>query len=103
MRQSPRSSGKSSRREIGTFLVAAVVVPVIVVFGVLIRFFLPLGVIVGFWFANDDASLVSVLVAAGCCLAVLACVGFGVEMPLSRRWGLPITGATPTTWSRFDC
>lgn len=80
--------------EVGTFLIAVVVVPLIVLVGLVLRFFVPLAIIVGFWIASDDASLVSVLVATGCCLAVLACVEFGVEIPLSRRWGLPLDTKT---------
>lgn len=78
--------------DVGTLLFAATVVPLFVVVAVLVRFMLPLGVILGFWWADGDASFGSVLLAAGCCLAVLAAVEFGVELPLSRRWGLPLDG-----------
>lgn len=82
--------------ELDTFMIAAVVVPLILVAGLVVRFMLPLAIVLAFWIANDDVSTVRVLVAAGCCLAVLACVEFGIEVPLSRRWGLPLdTKARP--------
>lgn len=81
--------------EIGTFLVAAIVVPLIVLMGLAVRLFLPLAMIGGFWIVNRGATFVDVLTAAVCCLVVLACVEFGAEAPLCRRWGLPFGEKTP--------
>jgi hypothetical protein len=75
--------------EVGTFLVTVVAVPLIVVAGVVIRFWIPATIIAGFWMTNSDVPGIAVLVAAGCSVAVLACLEFGIEIPLCRHWGLP--------------
>lgn len=81
---------------VGTFLVAAVGVTLIVAIGVIVRFFIPLGIIAGFWVVHNDAPLVRVMVAMGLCLLVLVGLEFGFEHPLSRRWGLSLDGPVRT-------
>lgn len=75
---------------VGTFLLAAIAVPLFVVAAIAVRFIVPLAIIMAFWFAGGSGSLLPALVAAGCCLALMAAVEFGVELPLRRRWHLPM-------------
>lgn len=62
----------------------------VVVAGVVVRFMLPLGIIVLFTVVDSDSDLGDVALATLLTLAVAAVVELGVVIPLSRLWNLSI-------------
>lgn len=73
-----------------TLLLFVVSLTAVVVAGVVVRFVLPLGVIVLFTVVDSDSDLGDVALATLLTLGVAAVVELGVVIPLSRLWNLSI-------------
>jgi hypothetical protein len=91
--EAPRHEEAEDDEEAGgwdpfTLLLFVVSLTTVVVAGVVVRFMLPLGIIVLFTLVDSDSDLGDVALATLLTLAVAAVVELGVVIPLSRLWNL---------------
>ena len=75
--------------DVSSAIMAAVVVPIFVILGLLFKGWLLVVIVVAFYASANDPSLLHATVAVVCSITVAVLFEYGVSLPLMKRWGIP--------------